>query len=102
VSACVFELSKVGTPPVRERIVGHLRHVDGELAQRVADGLGIDLPEAPAAAVKGIDMQPSPGLGIIAKSLPTLHGRVIGILLGEGSDSALVTKIRKLAENEGA
>ncbi|HSC10707.1 MAG TPA: catalase [Rhodanobacteraceae bacterium] len=102
VSAFVFELSKVGTPPVRERIVGHLRHVDGELAQRVADGLGIDLPEAPAAAVKAIDMQPSPALGIIAKSLPTLHGRVIGILLGEGSDSALVTKIRKLAENEGA
>jgi catalase len=102
VSAFVFELSKVGTAAVRERIVGHLRHVDGELAQRVADGLGIDLPGAPAAAAKAIDMPPSPALGIIAKALPTLRGRVIGILLGEGFDSALVNRIRKLAENEGA
>jgi len=102
VNAFVFELSKVGTAAVRERIVGHLRHVDGELAQRVADGLGIDLPGAPAAAAKTIDMQPSPALGIIAKSLPTLQGRVIGILLGEGFDSALVAKIRKLAESAGA
>ncbi len=102
VGAFVFELSKVGTAAVRERIVGHLRHVDGELAQRVADGLGIDLPAAPAAAAKAIDMQPSPALGIIAKALPTLQGRVIGILLGEGFDAALVARIRKLAESEGA
>jgi len=47
-------------------------------------------------------MQPSPALGIIAKSLPTLQGRVIGVLLGEGFDSALVAKIRKLAESAGA
>ena len=34
-SATVFELSKVGTPHVREAVVGHLQHVDAELAQRV-------------------------------------------------------------------
>ena len=40
-SALVFELSKVGAPHVREAMVGHLQHVDPELAQRVADGLGL-------------------------------------------------------------
>ncbi|MEE7547396.1 catalase, partial [Xanthomonas sp. Kuri4-1] len=49
-SALVFELSKVETAHVREAVVGHLRHVDPELAQRVADGLGLDaLPPAPPA-----------------------------------------------------
>lgn len=40
-SALVFELSKVETAHVREAIVGHLRHIDQELAQRVADGMGM-------------------------------------------------------------
>ena len=52
-SALVFELSKVETAHVREAIVGHLRHIDDDLAQRVADGLAMDtLPPAPTAAVR--------------------------------------------------
>ena len=40
-------------PHVREAMVGHLRHIDADLAQRVADGLGMDaLPPAPPAAVR--------------------------------------------------
>lgn len=47
-SALVFELSKVETAKVRERMVGHLVHIDAALAQRVADGLGMDgVPPAP-------------------------------------------------------
>jgi catalase len=41
VTALVFELSKVETPPVRERVVSHLMHVDESLAKRVAAGLGL-------------------------------------------------------------
>ena len=102
VSAFLFELSKVETPAVRERIVGHLRHIDDALAGRVANGLGIKPPAAPRATVEAIDMQPSPALGIIAKSLHTLTGRAVGILVGEGADAALVAKVRKLAKKEGA
>ncbi|PSJ19039.1 catalase HPII, partial [Halomonas sp. ND22Bw] len=50
-SSFVFELSKVGVQEqVPPRMVANLRNVDDDLAQRVADGLGIDLPEKAKAA----------------------------------------------------
>ena len=102
VNAFVFELSKVEAPAVRERIVGHLRHVDDDLAQRVAGGLGIDLPAAPAGAVDAIDMDPSPALGILGKAQSTLRGRKIGVLVGAKANMARVAKLRQLAQREGA
>lgn len=42
VSAFIFELSKVETLAVRERMVGQLANVDLKIAQRVADGLGLE------------------------------------------------------------
>jgi catalase len=102
-SALVFELSKVDTLHVREAIVGHLRHVDESLAQRVADGLAMDtLPDAPAAKAPVVDMPPSPALQIIGKMKATLQGRMVGILVNDGSDGAVVAKLKKAAEAEGA
>jgi catalase len=102
-SALVFELSKVGTAHVREAIVGHLRHVDADLAKRVANGLGMDaLPPAPAAAVKPKDMPLSPALQIIGKMKDTLEGRSVGILIADGSDAATIKALRKAAEDAGA
>ena len=102
-SALVFELSKVGTVHVREAIVGHLRHVDADLAKRVAAGLGMDaLPPAPAAAVKPKDMPLSPALQIIGKMKDTLEGRCVGILIADGSDAAVIRALRKAAEDGGA
>ncbi|MCC4596056.1 catalase [Xanthomonas campestris pv. phormiicola] len=102
-SALVFELSKVETAHVREAVVGHLRHIDPALAQRVADGLGMDaLPPAPAAAVAPQDMPPSPALQIIGKMKPTLQGRTIGILVHDGSDAATVKALQKAARDAGA
>ncbi|MEQ1772038.1 MAG: catalase, partial [Devosia sp.] len=47
VDAFTFELSRVQTPAVRERMVAGLRNVDAVLAERVAAGLGITtLPPA--------------------------------------------------------
>jgi len=102
-SALVFELSKVETQAVRDRTVGHLRHIDPSLAQRVADGLGMAaLPPAPPLQVEPIDMPPSPALQIIGKMKPTLKGRVVGILIHEGSDATLIRTLRKAAEADGA
>ncbi|MET0289321.1 MAG: catalase [Pseudoxanthomonas sp.] len=102
-SALVFELSKVETRHVREAIVGHLRHVDADLAQRVANGLGMDgLPDAPQAAVPVLDMAPSPALQIIGKMKDTLKGRTVGILVDEGSDAATVKALQKAAADAGA
>jgi catalase len=102
-SAFVFELSKVDTPHVREAIVGHLRHVDADLAKRVADGLGLGkLPPAPRAAVAVQDVDPSPALGLIGKSAPTLRGRCVGLLIGEGSNVAQIDALRAGVEAAGA
>ena len=102
-SALVFELSKVEHIHVREAMVGHLRHVEEDLATRVAAGLALaKLPEAPALAGPVQEMKPSPALQIIGKMKPTLSGRSIGILIADGSDGALVEKTRKAAKDAGA
>ena len=102
-SALVFELSKVATVVIRERVVGHLLNLDPALAKRVADGLGMEqLPPAPAPAAPVIDMKPSPALQLIGKMKPILTGRAVGILVDDGSDGAAVMALRKAAEAAGA
>ena len=102
-SALVFELSKVGHVHVRERMVGHLRHIDADLAGRIAAGLGFDkMPDAPEAAAPVQETEPSPALQIIAKMKDTLVGRAIGILIADGSDGAAIKRIRQAATDAGA
>ena len=102
-SALVFELSKVETPHVREAIVGHLRNIDDDLAQRVANGLGLaKLPPAQRATAPVLDLPPSPALQIIGKMKPTLEGRAVGILIDDGSDATIVATLRKAIEGAGA
>jgi len=102
-SALVFELSKVEHLHIREAIVGHLRHIDEDLARRVAAGLALDkMPDAPQAAAPVQKMKPSPALQIIGKMKDTLMGRAIGILIADGSDGAVIKKIKKAATDAGA
>jgi len=102
-SSIVFENSKVGTPHVREAVLGHLRNIDEDLAQRVANGLGIaKLPPAAPTAVKAKDLPNSPALQIIGKMKDTLQGRSVGILIHDGSDAGTVKSLRKAIEAEGA
>jgi catalase len=102
-AALVFELSKVDHLHIRQRMVAHLRNIDDTLAQRVCDGLALDkLPDAlpPAAPVQ--DMPPSPALQIIGKMKDTLQGRVVGILIADGSDGSRITAVRDAATAAGA
>ena len=102
-SALVFELSKVDHLHVRQAMVGHLRHIDQDLASRVAAGLALDkMPDAPAAAAPVRPMKPSPALQIIGKMKDTLMGRAIGILIADGSDGGVIMKIKKAATDAGA
>ena len=102
-SALVFELSKVEHVHVREAMVGHLRHIEEGLAKRVAAGLAFDkMPHAPASAAPVREMNPSPALRTIGKSKDTLLGRAIGILIADGSDGAVIKKIKKAAIDAGA
>ncbi len=85
-SAFVFELSKVGLSHVRARVLSQLRNIDEELAARVADGLGVDLPQAMAPFREALDLEPSNALSIQKNWCETLHGRTVGLLFSEGSD----------------
>jgi len=102
-SALVFELSKVEHLHIREAVVGHLLHIEKDLAHRVAAGLGFDnMPDAPVAAAPVQKMAPSPALQTIGKMKDTLAGRAVGILIADGSDGAVIKKIAKAATSAGA
>ena len=102
--AFVFELSKVETPAIRARVVSHLLNVDEKLAQKVADGLGLQkLPQAaePARPVV-MNLKKSPALSIIGNAKGTFQGRKIGVLVTDGSDDTLLKALIKAVKAEGA
>jgi catalase len=96
-AALTFELSKVKTPVIRERVVSHLLNIDDTLAAKVARGLGLkELPSpADAAVPTRQDLAPSPALSIIKKGPQRFEGRKLGILLTDGFDAKLVTTLQK-------
>ncbi len=101
-SALVFELSKVEAVHVRAAMVAQLRNVEDDLARRVADGLGMDLPARAPAAQPTKNMPPSPALQIIGKMKPTLEGRSVGILITDGSNRKAVDALVKAITKAGA
>ena len=66
-----FELTRVQTPAVRERMVAMLANVAAELAEGVAEGLGMALPEPHAAGARARRSKPevtrSPALSLLAR-----------------------------------
>lgn len=101
VASFVFELSKVQLTAVPSRMIGQLRNADEKLATRVAQGLGLTLPAKLPVAKNPIDLMPSPALSIQKSVKPTLKGRRIAILFGEGSDGGQIQHIRSHVEREG-
>ncbi|WP_185867613.1 catalase [Sphingomonas sp. TF3] len=102
-SAFVFELSKVSIEHIRTAMMANLRNVDEDLAQRVADGLGMKLPKASTTAAPVLDMETSPALRIIRGPLEkaTLEGRTVGILFADGSDAGELDQVTKAVKAAG-
>ena len=102
IAAFTFELSKVETKAVRERMVGQLANVDLTIAQRVADGLGMtEIKKVPTTVAARTDLKSSPALSILKKMKPGLETKVIGCLVADGSDSAEVLALQKAVEKAG-
>ncbi|MBM6545296.1 catalase [Janibacter sp. YIM B02568] len=102
VAAYVFELGKCEIPEIRTRVMANLRNVDETLAQRIADGLGMDLPAAsPAAVAARTDLEPTPATSILANAKDTFEGRKLGILVGEDADGAVVDGLRSAVTKAG-
>jgi catalase len=102
--AITFELSKVETPAIRLRIIAHLRNIDDELAQTVADGIG--LKELPAAATPAVtprdDLAISDALSILKNAPGTFKGRKLGVLITDGVDADLLDALKAALDAEGA
>ncbi|NKL13681.1 catalase [Rhizobium leguminosarum bv. viciae] len=90
-AALIFELSKVETPIIRERMVSHLMNIDETLASKVGHALGFKSMPKPADAAMPTrqDLEPSPGLSIIERGPKRFEGRKLGILVSDGTDAAI-------------
>jgi len=86
-SALVFELGKVQTVSVRTRVLSRLQNVDAGLACRVADGLGMALPEPAAMTIEPIELPASPALSIQRQAPHDVNGKCIGVLFAAGSNA---------------
>lgn len=101
-----FELSKVGVPAIRERMLSSLVNVSTELAAEVADGLGMAVPEAMPKAMA--DPQPpevtqSPALSLMA--MPGERGirtRQIAVLVEDGVHHASLASLYGALTEAGA
>jgi len=100
--ALVFELSKCEREDIRERVVSHLVNIHATLAGTVAEGLGIELPDAaPAAQPTREDLEPSPALSIIKGGPKSFEGRKLGILLTDGADADMFEELVGAIEEAG-
>ncbi|UTA69458.1 catalase [Emticicia sp. 21SJ11W-3] len=118
-NALKFELGKVETIEIRQRMLGLLSKVNKKLAKTVADGLGLPVPEIleepmnhsiPADADPQ-DYQPIFTNSPISKSAAlsmsntikdTIKTRQIALLAADGFDAKSLTDIKKTLEKEGA
>jgi catalase len=103
-AALTFELSKVKTPVIRERLVSHLLNIDTTLAKTVGESLGLKaMPKAADAAIATRqDLEASPALSIVGKGPQRFEGRKLGILVTDGTDAAILGALKKGLAKEGA
>jgi len=103
-AALTFELAKVETVAIRERMVSHLLNIDEDLATTVAEKLGIrKLPKpADAAVPPRDDLDASDALSIVKNGPNSFEGRKLGVLVSDGVDAALFKEVQTGFEKAGA
>ncbi|MFN0073584.1 MAG: catalase [Chloroflexota bacterium] len=119
-----FELGKVESLPVRERMVDLITHVDMDLATKVAAGIGVADPATTGGAEsarqrleQGWDQfgatsrsnfqtidQPAtaPELSMANTVEPTIKGRKVAFLVAKGVDTGHVTAMKAALSKGGA
>jgi catalase len=107
INAFRFELSRVQTPAVRQRMVSGLLNVASELAEAVAAGLGIrELPD-PMPKVMTREVTPevsvSPMLSLFARPGDgSIRTRRVAILVADGCEGSTLTTLADRLTAEGA
>ncbi len=119
VKAFRFELGKLEVSVIRERMIGMLTRVDRSLAKRVAQGLGLSVPDKPPTLLNesvpadriAAQYQPEPNKRVPSRS-PALtmansvkgdvKTRKVAILAGDGVDDADLIGMKKVLVEAGA
>ncbi|MDB5926640.1 MAG: Catalase [Betaproteobacteria bacterium] len=101
-----FELTKVQTVAVRQRVLAQLRNVAEELARGVADGLGMALPEPLPKVLERAprgEVESSAALSLFARPGQLgIRTRRIAILVADGVNAEAVTTIHEALMEQGA
>jgi catalase len=101
-----FELSKVTVPAIRKRMVASLRNASEELARRVAEGLGIELPEPLPRVIGRVPKAEAKESSFL--SLRVRLGQVgaqtrrVAILIADGVEEAPIAQLQATLLEAGA
>ena len=105
VRAFRFELTKVQTPAIRERVLAQLANVSRKLAAAVAGGLGLEVPEPLPLAGKPArpEVTRSPALSLFARPGDgSVKGRSVAILVAPGVDGESARSLQRALVAAGA
>jgi catalase len=117
INALTFELGKVETLTIRERMLGILMKIDKDLAAKVSAGIGVAVPKKTGQINFSVpaDADPKSYDSIIAKSSidrsealsmantkkDSIRSRKIAFLVADGVSAASVTTMKKAIEDAG-
>mgnify|MGYP005834510135 CR=1 FL=1 len=99
VKAFHFELGKVSDEGVRKRVVDLINNVDGDLAIRIAEGIGVP-PPAEKGASSGTKKSPNLSQEMTVKD--TIKSRKVAILAMEGYNHDEVMLVKQALKDSGA
>ena len=106
VAAFRFELSKCTVPAIRERVVSMLRNVSSDLARRVAQGLGMPLPDPMPRALARTprpEVTRSASLSLLARPGDGgIRTRKVAVLVADGVDGRSVARVQRALRAAGA
>lgn len=106
VQAAHFELGKVETKAVRQRMVELFHQVDPDLAIQVAMGIGVAAPGKDVPVIKqekkGKSVDRSPALSMERGPADSIQGRRVAILAADGFNHAEMMAVRRALHEAGA
>jgi catalase len=106
-NALRFELGKVKSEAVRQRMVENLAKVDSELAKNVADWIGVDTPSGANVATATSSfhdqkVETSPALSIENNGSDSIKSRRVAILVADGVNESDVDTVKSALKKGGA
>ncbi|MCC9135240.1 catalase [Pontibacter silvestris] len=116
VKAAHFELGKVMSKEIRQRMVGHFSKVSMDFAQRVAEGIGVEVPkdfdqkstghyednDASRKIKDGKSVKETSFVSMEKNKIETAKSRKVAILLEDGYDYCEVVQVKQALKEAGA